>query len=67
MGEDYLTTVEVAEIVRTSPETLRYWRHIGTGPTSFRVGRRVLYARSDVQKFIDDARAAATARKDGGR
>lgn len=69
MGDEYLTTVEVAEIVRTSPETVRYWRHIGTGPASFRVGRRVLYARSDVQKFIDDARAAATAGcagKDGG-
>ncbi|MEU8297642.1 helix-turn-helix domain-containing protein [Micromonospora sp. NPDC048909] len=70
MGDEYLTTVEVAEIMRMSPETVRYWRHIGTGPASFRVGRRVLYARSDVQKFIDDARAAATAAsagKDGGR
>jgi len=52
----YLTTEEVADLVRTSPETVRYWRHIGTGPASFKVGRRVLYAVEDVQAFIDAAR-----------
>ena len=29
----YLTTDEVAEMLRTPPETVRYWRHIGKGPT----------------------------------
>ena len=48
----FLTTEEVAELFRTRPETVRYWRHIGTGPQSFKVGRRVLYAREDVDLFI---------------
>ena len=55
----YLTTEEVADLLRTSPETVRYWRHIGKGPKSFKVARRVLYAADDVQAFIDAAREGA--------
>lgn len=51
----YMTTAEVAELVRTSPETVRYWRHIGKGPKSFKVGRRVLYAATDVQAWLEQA------------
>jgi excisionase family DNA binding protein len=57
----YLTTQEVAEILRTSAETVRYWRHIGTGPKSFKAGRRVLYAGEDVDAWIGEQRAAAGA------
>lgn len=55
----YLTTQEVADLLRTSVETVRYWRHVGKGPASFRVGRRVLYAVADVEAFVDEARAGA--------
>lgn len=55
----YLTTAEVAGLLRTSPETVRYWRHVGKGPVSFKLGRRVLYALADVEAFVEDARAAA--------
>jgi excisionase family DNA binding protein len=59
MPEIYLTTEELAEELRTSPESVRYWRHIGTGPASFKVGRRVLYARTDVDAFVAAAKTAA--------
>jgi excisionase family DNA binding protein len=52
----FLTTEELAELLRTSPETVRYWRHVGRGPASFKVGRRVLYAHEDVENFIEAAR-----------
>lgn len=55
---EYLTTPEVAELLRTPAETCRYWRHIGKGPKSFKVGRRVLYARADVEAFLSAARGA---------
>jgi excisionase family DNA binding protein len=55
----YLTTTEVAEALRTPAETVRYWRHVGKGPKSFKVGRRVLYAVEDVEAFIADARSLA--------
>lgn len=56
---DYLTTEEVAGLLRAPLETVRYWRHIGKGPRSFKIGRRVLYAREDVEAFIAAARASA--------
>ena len=43
--DDLLTTAEVAQIMRSPVSTLRYWRHLGTGPHSLRVGRRVVYQR----------------------
>ena len=57
MATKYLTSAEVAETYRTSPETVRYWRHVGKGPKSFKVGRRVLYAVEDVEAWIEEARA----------
>lgn len=54
--DDYMTTQEVAELFRRSPESVRYWRHVGKGPRSFKIGRRVLYARSDVEAYIERAK-----------
>lgn len=49
-----LTLQETAEMTRTPVATLRYWRHLGTtGPRSFRVGRRVVYAESDVLRWLE--------------
>jgi excisionase family DNA binding protein len=56
---EYMTTDEVAQLCRTSPETVRYWRHIGKGPTSFKVGRTVLYDREDVTSYLEAARQSA--------
>jgi excisionase family DNA binding protein len=57
----YLTTAEVAELLRAPLESVRYWRHVGKGPASFKVGRRVLYALEDVETFIAEAKAGAAA------
>jgi excisionase family DNA binding protein len=53
---EYMTTQEVADLLRTHVESVRFWRHTGKGPASFRVGRRVLYARVDVERWIAEAR-----------
>ena len=53
---ELMTTAEVAELLRTPAETVRYWRHVGIGPRSFKVGRRVLYDRKDVEAFLEAAR-----------
>ena len=44
---------EVADIVRVPKATLRYWRHLGSGPQSFRIGRSVRYWRSDVLQWLE--------------
>ena len=50
---DLLTITEAAELLRAPVATLRYWRHLGTGPRSFRLGRRVVYRRRDVSAWIE--------------
>ncbi len=55
----YMTTEEVAECFRTVPATVRYWRHVGKGPQSFRAGKRVLYREADVRAWADEQLAGA--------
>jgi predicted DNA-binding transcriptional regulator AlpA len=55
--QKYLTTPEVAELCRAAPETVRYWRHVGYGPRSFKVGRRVLYEAQDVRAWLASLKA----------
>ena len=55
-----LTLAEAAARLRTPVATLRYWRHLGIGPHSFRLGRRVVYRRDDLDRWI-------TAQHDGER
>ena len=50
--DELLTIAEVAAIVRAPVATLRYWRHLGTGPRSIRVGRGVRYWRTDVNAWL---------------
>jgi predicted DNA-binding transcriptional regulator AlpA len=50
---ELMTLAEVAELTRTPASTLRYWRHMGVGPRSAKLGRRVVYLRTDVLAWID--------------
>jgi predicted DNA-binding transcriptional regulator AlpA len=52
--DELLTMQEVADVVRVPVATLRYWRHLGTGPRSFRIGRGVRYWRTEVFAWLDD-------------
>ena len=58
-ASELLTIAEAAQLLRTPVATLRYWRHLGTGPRSFRLGRRVLYRRDDLRSWIDAQRRQA--------
>lgn len=46
--DEMMTLKEVAALLRVPEATLRYWRHLGTGPRGFRLGRTVRYWRSEV-------------------
>ena len=56
---EFLIGKEVAAILRTSPETLRYWAWQGKGPKSSKSGRQRLYAREDVDAYIAERRSLA--------
>ena len=55
--DENLTPDEVAEMLRISPATLRYWRYRGVGPRSWKAGRHTLYDRKDVERWVDEQRA----------
>ena len=54
-GKTMRSTKEAAEYIGVSSATLRIWRHIadGTGPKSFRVGKKlVYYAQEDLDEWL---------------
>jgi predicted DNA-binding transcriptional regulator AlpA len=57
---EFMTTIEVGELIRSPWSTVRYWRHRGTGPKSFRLGRRVMYRRTDVDQWIAEREQVQT-------
>ena len=40
--------------------TLRYWRHVGYGPKSFKLGGRVAYKLEDVEQWIESQYSTPT-------
>ncbi len=59
-GNDLMTLAETAAYLRTPVATLRYWRHLGVGPAGFRLGRRVIYRRGDVDRWLSERQDAET-------
>lgn len=53
MDPEYLTIEEAADLLRTPAATLYQWRHKRTGPPASRVGRRLLYKRSDLVDWVE--------------
>jgi hypothetical protein len=49
--DEFLTAEELAERWRTTPAGIANMRYRGTGPPGHRIGRRVLYKRSEVEAF----------------
>jgi predicted DNA-binding transcriptional regulator AlpA len=52
MARQLLTMAEVQAEFGFPLDTLRYWRARGDGPLSFRLGRRVMYDRADLDAWI---------------
>ncbi|MFJ7070137.1 helix-turn-helix domain-containing protein [Streptomyces sp. NPDC101115] len=48
----YMTTAELAALLRTTPGAVRIMRHRGIGPRGFRRGRNVLYLRTTVAAWL---------------
>jgi hypothetical protein len=59
---ELLTSQEAAAVLRTPVATLRYRRHRGVGPDGFRLGRRVVYRRQDVERWVAERQQAQTPR-----
>lgn len=57
--DELLTFEEVAEILKTSQYTLRWWRQEGKGPEFFTMGKRLYATVGDVRAFIRQQRLAS--------
>jgi hypothetical protein len=53
-GDEMLSLQEACRFLRIPEGTLRYWRHLGAGPRSFKVGRHVRYWRADLVLWLSD-------------
>lgn len=60
MTDPILTVNQVSDETGVPVGTLRYWRHAGTGPESFKLGRRVVYRRSAIDAWISAQQVATT-------
>ena len=58
-----LTLPEAAAYLRTPIATLRSWRHLGAGPLGFRLGRRVMFRRDDLDRWLTDQVSAEALRR----
>lgn len=54
LGDEMLSLQEAAKFLRVPEGTMRYWRHLGSGPRSFKVGRHVRYWRTDLILWLTD-------------
>jgi predicted DNA-binding transcriptional regulator AlpA len=57
--QPYMTPPEVAELIQRPESTLAYWRHRHEGPPFAKVGKRVMYRRSDVLTWLENQFAAS--------
>lgn len=62
MTNELLTITEAAERLRVPVETLRYWRQKGSGPASFRMGRRVFYRAAELDRYVNELAEAVPVR-----
>ena len=57
----FLRTAEVSAQTGISVSTLRWWRHIGDGPPSFKLGRKnVVYPVAELERWIARRQLATT-------
>jgi prophage regulatory protein len=61
LDTDFLDSGDLEELTGTKASTWRYWASIGAGPASFKLGRRRVWKRAEVMRWIAEQEAAATA------
>lgn len=54
--DELLTLIDVAEILLTSENTVRWWHQIGTGPEFFKIGRRLYTTVGELRRWIREQR-----------
>jgi predicted DNA-binding transcriptional regulator AlpA len=58
-NSEYLDSLDLEDMTGTAASTWRYWAHIGSGPASFKLGRRRVWKRSTVVEWLESQERAA--------
>jgi len=58
--QDLMTTDETADYLRLQKQTLEAWRCHAKGPVFLKLGRRVLYRRESLEKFMAERERRST-------
>ncbi|MBB4856272.1 putative DNA-binding transcriptional regulator AlpA [Mycobacteroides chelonae] len=58
MDREIIATQEVSAMTGLPKGTLRYFRSTNQGPASFTLGRRVVYRRAEVERWIAEQEQA---------
>jgi len=54
------TALEAAAYLRSNARTLERWRTAGTGPAFVKIGRRVAYRLTDLDRWVEEQRRTHT-------
>lgn len=60
-ASEFLDAPGLERLTGTKASTWRYWAYMGTGPTSFKLGRRRVWRRDDVLAWIAEQETGASA------
>lgn len=56
--DEYLSAPDLEHQTGTKASTWRYWAHIGVGPPSMKLGRRRVWKRSVVERWLQEQEQA---------
>ena len=62
MDIEFVGAVDLEKLTGTRASTWRYWASIGTGPESFKLGRRRVWKKSVVMAWLAEQEAATVGR-----
>ena len=51
-NEEYLQARDCEQLTGTPAATWRYWAHVGSGPASFKIGRRRVWKKSTLLAWL---------------
>lgn len=63
MTPKLVTEAEAAQRLQVKPKTLARWRWEGKGPAFRKIGRKVAYAESDLDEYLEGARRVSTTQR----
>ncbi len=58
MDSEFLDSLDLEGLTGTKASTWRYWAMTNQGPPSFKLGRRRVWKKADVEKWLAEQEAA---------